>query len=320
MKEIQGITVRIFLPQGTGQGLKIAEIPFNWTGKAFWIHRYQLNLLLDRDELENPGLYILIAQNDEINSRYSMYVGETENVKNRLKQHLEKDFWNQVIVFTNSDENLTKAHVKYLEYSVCKKLADANRVILENTQIPNENVLPESEKANMDEFVNKIYLIIETFGFPGIFEKIRSKEISPDVPSSENKMINDYTFQIKLQRINATMTPDLPIGFKVIKGSELAKTSSRWETDPMLKSARLKRDQLITEGLIEQKGDSIVLLDDVWFTSPSAASNFVVGRKSNGRTSWVTEEGTNYGDIEDSLLEKDPTIKKRGPRYVTRQS
>ncbi|RYG00997.1 MAG: hypothetical protein EOO07_34755 [Chitinophagaceae bacterium] len=34
----------------------------------------------------------------------------------RLKEHIaKKEFWHEVIFFVSKDENLTKAHVKYLE-------------------------------------------------------------------------------------------------------------------------------------------------------------------------------------------------------------
>jgi hypothetical protein len=33
----------------------------------------------------------------------------------RLKQHRERDDWSQVTVFVSKDENLTKAHIRYLE-------------------------------------------------------------------------------------------------------------------------------------------------------------------------------------------------------------
>jgi hypothetical protein len=38
------------------------------------------------------------------------YIGEAEVIRDRLKQHKTKDFWNSVVVFVSKDENLTKAH------------------------------------------------------------------------------------------------------------------------------------------------------------------------------------------------------------------
>lgn len=50
----------------------------------------------------------------------SVYIGEAENVKDRLMQHLrdaqaekEKYYWNTAVVFIGRD--LNKAHIRYLE-------------------------------------------------------------------------------------------------------------------------------------------------------------------------------------------------------------
>ena len=36
-------------------------------------------------------------------------------LRERLRQHKNKEFWVSAIVFVSKDENLTKAHVRYLE-------------------------------------------------------------------------------------------------------------------------------------------------------------------------------------------------------------
>ena len=36
------------------------------------------------------------------------YIGEAEVIRDRLKQHRAKDFWNSVVVFVSKDENLNQ--------------------------------------------------------------------------------------------------------------------------------------------------------------------------------------------------------------------
>ena len=73
--------------------------------------------LKEWDECQRLGVYMLAGDHPE-GSRRLVYVASAENVQNRLKTHLKdakKNFWDQVLLFTSKDANLTKAHVMYLE-------------------------------------------------------------------------------------------------------------------------------------------------------------------------------------------------------------
>jgi hypothetical protein len=48
--------------------------------------------------------------------------------------------------------------------------------------------------------------------------------------------------------------------------------------------------------LAEMKNDKLILTKDFTFSSPSAASNFVLGRPSNGLTNWKKENGETLKD------------------------
>lgn len=53
---------------------------------------------------------------NEITGEDAIYIGEAEQVVDRLASHVSgKDRWRELITFTSKDENLTKAHIKYLE-------------------------------------------------------------------------------------------------------------------------------------------------------------------------------------------------------------
>src|SRR6266850_778367 len=116
-------TIKLFLPRGDAKSLRTAEIS-NWTGKAIAAPRTELDELLQREELDKAGIYILTGEDPE-SGLPSAYIGEAEVIRERLKQHKIKDFWISAIVFVSKDENLTKAHVRYLE---SKLLDEATRV------------------------------------------------------------------------------------------------------------------------------------------------------------------------------------------------
>ena len=112
-----GKTIRIYLVDGTPTGIRTAELS-NWTGKAVVCQRSQLASLAQRPEARRTGIYVLVGSDPESASKERMYIGEGDNVLDRLLAHEKdpsKDFWNQAVFFISKDENLTKAHVRYLE-------------------------------------------------------------------------------------------------------------------------------------------------------------------------------------------------------------
>src|SRR2546423_13415611 len=106
-------TIKLFLPRGDAKSLRTAEIS-NWTGKAVAAPRTELNELLQRDELDKAGVYILTGT-DPLSGSPRAYIGEAEVIRARLKQDKKKELWVFAVVFVSKDENLTNAHVRYLE-------------------------------------------------------------------------------------------------------------------------------------------------------------------------------------------------------------
>jgi len=87
---------------GQADGRWASELS-NWTGKAYKIPRTYINQCTDRDDLSNTGMYFLFGRNDEAGEE-QVYIGEAENIFNRLKQHLsEKAFWTECIVFISKN-------------------------------------------------------------------------------------------------------------------------------------------------------------------------------------------------------------------------
>lgn len=140
-------TIKLFLPRGDAKSLRTAEIS-NWTGKAVAAPRTELEELLAREELEKAGIYILTGRDPETNAPRA-YIGEAEVIRERLKQHKSKEFWVSAIVFTSKDENLTKAHVRYLESRLLAEAAHINRFTLDQNQAGGSR-LPESEREDME--------------------------------------------------------------------------------------------------------------------------------------------------------------------------
>jgi hypothetical protein len=84
---------------------------------------------------------------------------EGDNVLTRLTKHdadEAKDFWTRTVVVTSKDENLTKAHVRYLESRLVQIIAQANRAVLANGTAPPAPPLPEPDVADMEFFLAQV--------------------------------------------------------------------------------------------------------------------------------------------------------------------
>jgi len=52
---------------------------------------------------------------------------------------------------------------------------------------------------------------------------------------------------------------------------------------------------LVAKGAVIVDGDTATFTRNVPFSSPSTAGAIILGRSCNGRTSWLTETGTQFG-------------------------
>lgn len=154
-------TIKLFLPYGDAKRLRIAEIS-NWTGKAVAAPRTDLDALLERDELDSAGIYLLLGTDPE-SGKDSAYIGEAEAIRDRLRQHKGREFWVSVVTFISKDENLTKAHVRYLETKLIQEATQVGRFSLENSQT-SRAPLPESDREDMEVFLERIRQLLPVLG------------------------------------------------------------------------------------------------------------------------------------------------------------
>ncbi|MDR6158023.1 hypothetical protein QF023_001539 [Chryseobacterium sp. SLBN-27] len=279
-----GKTIKIFLIDGEPNGRLTCELS-NWTGKAFKIPRNKIKISADRLELESTGIYILFGKST--NNKDLAYIGEGEEVYKRIIQQVSgKDFWNEVIIFISKDENLNKAHVKYLEnklYEIAKKV---NRYDLINSNIPTKSSISESDRAEMEEFIENIKLLTNSLGYK-IFEELIHEN------QSVEEQINN-TFYIKATRGANAKGQITNEGFVVLKGSEIADSV----TSSLNQSIINLRQRLIDEQKIVVINNKFVFTEDYLFSSPSTAAAIVMGRSANGLTEWRLSDGRILKSIE----------------------
>ncbi len=275
-------TIKIFLVHGDPKRLRTAELS-NWTGKAIGGPRSEFDEVIGREESGSSGVYFLTG-NDPESGKPSLYVGEAENIRDRVKSHLGKDFWNQIVYFISKDENLTKAHIRYLEGKLIEQARQANRALIKNGQSSGSK-LPESDREDMEVFLEKIYQLLPVLG-------VELLVAATGTASTDAKKEMLYC-EIKGLKARGRLTPN---GFLVLKGSQAVlkdRASSKKYPWPLNMRQRLKE-----EGILVVSDDHLTFTRDEEFSSPSAAAAVVHGGHANGLIAWKNKEGKNLKEIE----------------------
>jgi len=282
MTSAVGKLISIFLIDGIPNGRQVGEIS-NWTGKALKIPRKLLKESSSRDEMSKTSVYFLFGQSETDPEKNAVYIGETEEVFGRLKQHLQKDFWSECVVFTSKDDNLNKAHVKYLESKIYELAKESNRYEVVNSSVPSCPTISESEQSVMYEYLSNLKILINTMGYR-FLESI-----------GESKEKEGETYFIKSARGSngkAILTNE---GVVVLEGSEIA-----IETAPSMSRAFVNmRQRLIDHNIIKEANGKSVFVQDHLFASPSSAAAVVMGRNANGPKAWKDKNGKSIRDNEE---------------------
>ena len=300
-----GKTIKIFLVDGTPNDILTAEI-LNWTGKIVIAPRSQLAQLAKRNEARRTGVYILSGDDPEKPTKERIYVGESDNVFNRLTQHNideKKDFWTKTALIISKDENLTKAHVRYLESQLLQLAKQAGRVTLANGTEPDVAGLPESDIADMDFFLSQAQILLPVLGFsfalpvptPASLKKEDQEDYIQDISPVFYMSLFREGISAKAQEINNE--------FVILKDSLARKD----EVESCPPRAKTLREQLITDGKLVHDENSLHLrfTENVSFSSPSTAAAVISGSSINGRSVWKVE-GTDqtYANWQETKIEE----------------
>lgn len=282
-----GKTIKLFLIDGDTNGRLTCELS-NWTGKAYKLPRKMIKTCTDRPEIQTTGVYMLLNKNADLSEKGQLYIGEAENIFNRLTQHLkEKDFWNEAIAFISKDDNLNKAHIKYLENRLHEIATYANRYELINNQKPTQSSISESDKAEMEEFIANILTLVNTLGY-NAFEQIRQNDTKIQTDNEED------LFYISAARGANGIGKTTSEGFVVFEKSQVADPV----TNSYPKTMQKLRETLISENVIVKELDKMILKQDYLFSSSSSAAMIIMGRSANGLIEWKMKSGRTLQNFE----------------------
>ncbi len=280
-----GKTIELFLVNGTADSLITAELS-NWNGKAIKIPRIEI-ASCSREDITQAGVYFLFCKEDDGSD--SVYVGEAENVKERLMQHLrdyqsekEKYYWNTAVIFIGRD--LNKALIRYLENRFVDIARNCKRYLVLTKNTYRNTVMKESQIAVMEEFIDNVKILINALGY---------KVLEPLVQAeSADSSVDDEVLYITSGSVHASgrVTAE---GFVVFAGATVNEKTSVKSLNAGMQKLRQK---LFEAGKVE----NLVTTEDILFSSSSAAADFILGYSVSGPRTWKASDGRSLKDLEES--------------------
>jgi Domain of unknown function (DUF4357) len=288
--EILGASIRLYLADGRADGFRLVE-KSNWTGLGLVSSRSDYPRVRKREEYTKPGVYLLTGPPSGTGLKDQLYIGEADEVRDRVDQHLKnKEFWTTVVAFTSKDENLNKAHVRYLEARLVQLATEAGRVAVLNGTVPALPMLSEPDRADMEAYLREMLVILPLLGV------VAFEAIGAQAPAA-------LRLYIKGKGAQATGA-DTPEGFVVLAGS-LARVDSVPSIQTWLEA---HRQRLQAEGVLVPDGGHLRFTRDELFDSPSTAAGVVLGRSANGRIEWKGEAGQTLKATQEAALDESPSL------------
>jgi hypothetical protein len=259
-----------------------------------------------------------------------VYVGESDNVARRIVDHVkntDRDFFESVLLISSKDQNLTKAHVRFLESRLTQIIRREGRAILDNGNDPVEASLPEADVSDMEYFLSQLQLLLPILGLD--FTRItprraESADIEPKSKTDEpwDAAIDWYSKRKSYPRERPTESGIESPVFEV-RDAKWGVSAKAVEIDGqmvVLKGSEAREEEQISLGyairdlrgqlkrtgkLIHSRKGVMRFTDDVSFSSPSAASQAIFGTSRNGRSDWVIcGSTTTYAEWQESQLDK----------------
>jgi hypothetical protein len=265
-----GKAIQIYLPDGNPHNIKVCDINTSFV-KGILIPRNKINEIPADEDLSVAGVYFLIKDVEEV-STFSVYIGEAENLFNRLKQHDRGSDWDKALVFLSSKGNMNKAHYRFLEkhcYNIAKEI---DRFKITNANNPSGASLSPADRDLALHFFEDLKTVTGTLGFP-LFEEIILKE-------------EEEIFYLKFKDAKATGSFS-DEGFIVY-----ANSTANVEEQPSATGLSLHRlrQKLVEEGVLLEEGMTYRFTKNHLFGSPSTAGAVVRGGNTNGWVVWKDKE------------------------------
>lgn len=291
----RGQSLELFFIDGKPDGMLTAEV-FNWIGHVLVTPRTQISEALRRKEARHTGIYLLLGETE---NGSLAYIGEGEDIAQRIRSHDgQKEWWTKAVLITTGTNNLNKAHVKYLEARLVERAARIDRIHLDNGTTPALPGLSEAAQANMEAFLEYLFLVLPAIGIDIFVSRIRPSFSTSVAEKSDSSA--RIIFEIFLRKLGITATACLEEGEFVVQAGSLAR--KEWVGKGFSSYSKLF-EELVRSGILIEEGERRKFAENYAFASPSAAGAIVTGRSCRGPVEWTVQgSGETYQDWEQERL------------------
>lgn len=226
--------------------------------------------------INRPGIYYLINENDE-NKIAQIYIGQTRNGVARLDDHnRSKDFWNKAIMFLADSKTFSLDMISGLEEYAIMKAHESNRYKVENSVKPKYEI-DEYDLPSIEEVYEEIQFIMATQGYK--------------MDNARTSLNESAVFHTTRNGIKAYGVYDGE-KFQLLDGSQID-ISKKIPFNKL----QTQRDEALKNGDIVFENGIYILKKSMGFSSPSAASCFVLGGSTNGWIEWKNQDGKTLDEI-----------------------
>ncbi|MBX5269462.1 DUF4357 domain-containing protein [Rhizobium sp. NLR17b] len=291
LSELVGRVVKIFITGQDPRSLRTVELD-NWTGVAITGQPEFFKKALEDEVLSRSCVYLLIHSSAD-DDLPEIYVGESDDFSQRYTSSKFPIEFDTFLIFTSKDDNLTRAHVKWLERELWSILKDnSGKVLVANTNKPTGSNLPRADIATMRTYLNNMIYVLEALGYDLFSVQQRTSASSSSAKQVADPIIaSDGGLSLNLYS-TLPRRPDDRAFLRYENGAYTLTSGSKINakiTDSLPANVRKLRQQLIDDGHLVARGEYLELMRDIPFSKPSPASALVKGRSSTGYMDWARE-------------------------------
>lgn len=285
--------LNIYLADGTYDGPIIMS---STASKILAVRVKKEDAAMYSNELDNPGIYLLLIGDD------SVYVGQSglDTIRSRVMNTHSGNIdssWHTVLAFSHTDKNISSNELLFMENAMCE--------FIHNSVFHCATTTPAKAKCNQQyrlqhyhlnsvqihacaQYVKDIQYYISCF-VPSIFGSSTpaASEAAP-TPSIETAL---FYYRNPKRNIDGKAEIGIHLGntgkrkTTIKAGSHIsAEVSNKFSQSESVKALR---EKLTVEGTIVNG----TIMKDISFTSQSTAAQFLIGTSADGNTVWRTVDG-----------------------------
>jgi hypothetical protein len=161
-------TIKLLLSDGTLDGLLLVE-DNSWNGRMLACPRETIDDLLDRPDVKQYGVYILLSE-------AQVYIGQASDLRRRINQHngdKGKDWWTRAVLLTTKDDSFNRSDIDFLEYKLISLAASLDTLHSDNKTGGNKAKVDEFRETELDQYLDNSLLLIELIGIRAFTVKKR---------------------------------------------------------------------------------------------------------------------------------------------------